>query len=307
MNLEATAITGAPQTAYGSGTKAQEPPYLRSGAGVRIAIVDSGVDSTHPWLASALVSHFSVQRRGECFEVIKGEPIDRSGHGTACAGIVHRMAPAAEIASVCTLGPDGRGSRDALLAALRFAVREKFDVVSCSLGIDLPRGAPLRPVDQRSIVELYELADSAYVAGVVVCASGPNVAHYRTYPARLKALIGVGRAAFTDPEMLASELTADYEVVAPGVDVLAPALDGGERRYTGTSFACPHVAAHLARLRAANPLTAVHDLKASLHALARARQGRRASGAPGEDFAVQGVPPKTDFDPSREESSRATT
>src|SRR5262249_34268987 len=82
----------------------------------------------------------------------------------------------------------------------------------------------------------------AYTAGVVLVAAGPNVEALRTYPARFKSLIGVGRGRFADPEGLRSEITADYEIVAPGEEVLAPALGGGERHWTGTSFACPHVA-----------------------------------------------------------------
>jgi len=239
-------------------------------SGVTIALIDSGVEASHPWLASASLRHLQVERRGEALVVADGEPVDRSGHGTACAGILHRMAPGAAIVSISVLGPDGRTTRDALLAALRFCVRERFHVVNLSLGIDLPRSAPLRPADHRSILDLYEVADAAYTAGVVLVASGPNVEAFRTYPGKFKSLVGVGRAAFADAEMLRSEITADYEILAPGDDVLAPALGGGERRWTGTSFACPHVAAHLARIRAARPGLSVDAVKAALHALAAA-------------------------------------
>jgi subtilisin family serine protease len=242
-------------------------PLDRDARGVRVAIVDSGVDASHPWLADAIITHHKVERRGELFAVAPGEPVDQSGHGTACAGIVHRMAKHAEIASISVLGPEGRTSRDALLAALRFAVRERFHVVNLSLGIDVPRTSPLRPNDYKSIVDLYEIADAAYTAGVVLVASGPNAAAFRTYPGKFKSLIGVGRGSFADPDALKSEITADYEIVAPGDDVLAPALGGGERRWTGTSFACPHVAAHVARIRAARPELSVEAIKAALHQL----------------------------------------
>ena len=153
-------------------------------------------------------------------------------------------------------------------------MRERFDVVNLSLGIDVPRSAPLRPTDYKSIVDLYETADAAYTAGVVLVASGPNIASFRTYPGRFKSLVGVGRGAFTESEALKREVTDDYEILAPGNDVLAPALGGGERRWTGTSFACPHVAAHLARLRAARPGLSIEALKTALHALAAAPPSR---------------------------------
>jgi subtilisin family serine protease len=246
-------------------------PLDREGKGVRVAIVDSGVDASHPWLERASIKHVAVDRQGETFTVVPSEPLDRSGHGTACAGIIHRMAPLAELTSVCALGADGRCARDGLIAALRYCVRERFSVVNLSLGIDIPRGAPLRPTDYKSLVELYEIADAAYTAQVVLVASGPNVAGFRTYPGRVKSLIGVGRGSFDDPEALKSHITIDYEIIAPGNDVLAPALGGGERRWTGTSFACPHVTAHVARIRAAQPDLTIESVKAALRELAAAR------------------------------------
>jgi len=243
-------------------------PIDRAARGTTVAIIDSGIESDHPWLAAARVRHLQVERRGELFTVVPGEPGDVSGHGTACAGIIHRMAPAAEIVSIRALGPDGRCARDGLVAALRHAVRERFHAVNLSLGIDIPRAAPLRPTDYKSIVDLYEAADAAYTASVVLIAAGPNIASFRTYPGKFKSLIGVGRGAFADSDALRSELTDDYEILAPGNDVLAPALGGGERRFTGTSFACPHVAAHIARIRAARPELTIEAIKASLHAIA---------------------------------------
>jgi subtilisin family serine protease len=240
-------------------------------SGVTVAIIDSGVEGEHPWLAKANLRHLHVDRKGDMFVVVPGETGDVSGHGTACAGIIHRMAPAAEIVSVRALSPEGRCSRDGLVAALRHCVRERFHVVNLSLGIDVPRGAPLRPTDYKSIVDLYETADAAYTAGVVLVASGPNIASFRTYPGRFKSLVGVGRGSFADSEGLRREITDDYEILAPGNEVLAPALGGGERRWTGTSFACPHVAAHIARLRAARPGMSVEAIKTALHALAEER------------------------------------
>ncbi|MDC3955936.1 S8 family serine peptidase [Polyangium jinanense] len=246
---------------------------------VRVALVDSGVDTSHPWLVNAELRSLRVERKGEGYAVCPDDPVDRSGHGTACAGIIHRLAPFAEITSVCVLSPEGRCSRDGLLAAVRFCVREGFDVVNLSLGIDVPKGAPLRPTDYKSIVELYEIADIAYTAGVVLVASGPNASAFRTYPGRFKSLIGVGRASSDDPEFLRTEITVDWEILAPGNDVLAPALGGGERRWTGTSFAAPHVAAHVARLRRDRSDLSIQDIKAALHALA-ARRLEREAGLP---------------------------
>lgn len=250
---------------------------------VRVALVDSGVDPSHPWLADALLSHRRLEAASTGHAVVADAGGDTSGHGTACAGILHRMAPAAEIVSIRALGPDGRCSRAALIAAIHHAIRERFEVVNLSLGIDMPRQAALRPSDHQTILRLYELADAAYTLGVVLVASGPNVEQLRTYPGRFKALIGVGRGAFDDWEALRSELTQDHEIVAPGTEILAPALGGGERRWTGTSFATPFVAAQIARIRAEHPGLAIDAVRARLHERARAAAPRaRESGCDDE-------------------------
>ncbi len=246
------------------------PPLVRDGAGARVALIDSGVDSSHPWLRRAPLKHVRVLRDGQRFAVKPDKGGDDSGHGTACAGILHRMVPAAEITSVRALGPDGRCSKNALVSAVHYCIKERFDVVNLSLGIDVPRKAPLKVTDHRPLLSLYELADAAATAGVVLVASGPNVAHFRTYPGRFKSLVGVGRGDFEEHEKLTISRTADYEVVAPGTDVVAPALGGSERRWTGTSFACPFVAAHVARVVAARPRLPIELVKAALHSIAAA-------------------------------------
>lgn len=253
---------------------------VEDAAGVRVALVDSGVDPSHPWFGAARIDHRRLVRDGAAggYRAVPDEGGDRSGHGTACAGIIVRMAPRVRLTSVRALGPDGRCSRDALIAALRYCIRERYPVVNLSLGIDVPRRAALKPTDHRPILALYELADAAYTASVLLVASGPNAAAFRTYPGRFKSLVGVGRGTFGDPEMLRSARTADYELLAPGTDVLAPALGGGERRWSGTSFACPFVSAHAARLLAAQPSLSVEAVKVALHGLAARFEQRDRAG-----------------------------
>jgi subtilisin family serine protease len=255
-------------------------PIVKDAAGVRVALVDSGVDPSHPWFADLEIAHVRIERDpgGKGYRAVPDGGGDQSGHGTACAGIITRMVPKAALTSVRALGPDGRCSRDALIAALRFCIRERFRVVNLSLGIDIPRRSPLKPTDHRPILSLYELADAAYTAAVLLVASGPNAAAFRTYPGRFKSLIGVGRGTFEDLEQLRTARTADFEILAPGTDVLAPALGGGERRWSGTSFACPFVAAHAARIVAARPDLSVDAVKVALHRLAG---GFAAEPAPG--------------------------
>jgi subtilisin family serine protease len=248
-------------------------PLQLDGAGVRVAVIDSGVDPSHPWFSEASLSHLRLERRGKGYQVVEDSGGDQSGHGTACAGIIHRMVPAASIVSLRALGSDGRCSRGALIMALQHCIKERFGVVNLSLGIDIPRKMPLKVADHLPILSLYELADVANTLGVVLVASGPNVAQFRTYPGRFKALIGVGRGHFSELSTLRSARSQDHELLAPGTDVVAPALGGGERRWTGTSFACPFVTGHVARILAARPKLPIESVKASLHAIAAQQAG----------------------------------
>ncbi len=268
---------------HAASAQALEPVRVMSGAGATVALIDSGVDASHPWFGGAPLRHVRVEKSGDQHRVIPCEGSDASGHGTACAGILRRMVPAATLVDVRALDADGKGSKSSLLASLRYCIEQRFDVVNLSLGIDVPRKANLELKDHLPILTLYELADRAVSAGVVLVAAGPNVPHFRTYPGKFKALVGVGRGAFDDWEGLVSSRTEDHELCAPGTDILAPAVGLGERRWTGTSFATPFVSAHVARLVAARPRLPLDEVKTALHALAASWQERSAMTRRGEE------------------------
>ena len=82
-----------------------------SGRGLRVAIVDSGVEGDHPAVGGRLVESVAVERRGEDWDVVPTQPADVVGHGTACAGIIHALAPEAELVSVRVLGAGQPGQR----------------------------------------------------------------------------------------------------------------------------------------------------------------------------------------------------
>ena len=99
-----------------------------TGKGVRVCILDSGVEATHP-LVGGLESAVVISM-GDDDEVIADEDTegDVSGHGTACAGIVRRLAPEASISSVRVLGSNFKGSGTVLLGGLRYAIEQGFEI-----------------------------------------------------------------------------------------------------------------------------------------------------------------------------------
>src|SRR2546421_142644 len=101
-----------------------------TGRGVTVAIVDSGVDATHRDLAGRVVE--SVEARVESHKVVfePSEAGDSAGHGTACGGIIARIAPDAKFASIKVLGAGGLGDGQVFLAGLEYAIKKRYKVIN---------------------------------------------------------------------------------------------------------------------------------------------------------------------------------
>lgn len=252
-------MSGGPERL--DGLRAFTLPALRDcppGEGVRVAVIDSGVDP--PLLGGeAAQRSFSVRRQGLLTAVERCAPGDASHHGTAVASILRALAPAAELTSVRVVDELGRGSSEALRAALDFCVRERFDVVNLSLGTRR----------RELLLDLYDLVDQATMAGVVLVAATDNQGA-PDYPAACAALLSVDRMETSDPFALRFRPGHRIAFLARGHDVAVTAPGGGELRVSGASFACPHVAAFACRLRAARPGLLPFEVKTALHAAATA-------------------------------------
>jgi len=161
-----------------------------TGAGVRVCILDSGVDASHPLvgeLESAVV--ISIGEGDEIVAEEDGEG-DVSGHGTACAGIVRRLAPQCSISSVRVLGSTFTGSGTVLLGGLRYAIEQGFDVINMSLSTTKKPFASV----------LHELADSAYFRRTVLVASAHNMP-VESYPWRGGRTLTVSGNSFATPHL----------------------------------------------------------------------------------------------------------
>ena len=135
------------------------------------------------------------------------------------AGIIHRMAPEAELVSVRAFGPDGKCSRDGLLTALRYCVRERFSVVNLSLGIE----ATGRDLPHADVV------DYARRKGVTVVAASGNdgSATTRFFPAAIPYVVTVGATDTTGAVATFSTFGAPVDLVAPGTDIYSSYLEKG--------------------------------------------------------------------------------
>src|SRR4029078_4077630 len=136
-----------------------------TGAGLPVAILDSGVEGNHPSVAGRLIESVAVEIVDEEAQVVPDEAIDLFGHGTACAGIIVGLAPEVEIVSVRVLGADLRGKGVAFLTGLEWAVEGRVQVMNLSLSSKSERLFPF----------FHETVDDAYFHHVSLVSAVNNV------------------------------------------------------------------------------------------------------------------------------------
>ncbi len=228
-----------------------------TGAGVRVAIVDSGVEPDHPAVGGRLVRSVRVELDGEETRVVDDAGGDVVGHGTACAGIIHGLAPDAELVSVRVLGPDNRAHGLAFAAALEWLVGQGIGVANLSLS------------SRRESLfgAFHDLADQAYFANtVLVCAA--NNLPLPSYPSLFASVISVAAHDVADPWTWFYNPQPPVEFGAWGVDVPVAWRHGSRIVASGNSFAAPHVAGLTALVRSRHPAASPFEVKAILAATA---------------------------------------
>jgi subtilisin family serine protease len=224
-----------------------------TGAGVRVCILDSGIERGHPLVGPVQSAVAVAVEDGEPV-VVADEEGDLCGHGTACAGIVRSLAPACELHSVRVLGAGFTGGGKSLLAGLRYAVEQGFEIVNMSLSTTKRDYATV----------LHELADSAYFQRTVLVASAHNMP-VESYPWRFSSVISVGSHEEPDAFAFYYNPQPPVEFFARGVDVEVAWLGGETLRSSGNSFATPHVAGLCALILSKHPELTPFQLKSVLH------------------------------------------
>ncbi|PTX58869.1 thermitase [Melghirimyces profundicolus] len=206
----------------------------RGDSGVKVAIVDTGVDHTHPDLSGKVIE-------GKDYVENDGDPMDENGHGTHVAGTVAAftgngtgiagMAPEVSLYAVRVLNEEGTGSLDDVASGIVEAADAGAEVINLSLGAT--KGS-------QTLQDAVEYAHS--MGALVVAAAGNEGVSTPSYPAFYGETLSV---AATDSEDRKADFT-NYgkwvEVAAPGVDILSTVPGGGIQTMSGTSMATPHVA-----------------------------------------------------------------
>jgi subtilisin family serine protease len=228
-----------------------------TGAGVKVAVIDSGIDASHP-LVGEVAGYVAMDVTPDGDVVpIEGPHADLVGHGTACAAIIKSIAPDVEIYSVRVLGETLKGKGAAFHAGIRWALDAGMRVLNMSLSTK----------SDQWFGPLHELADEAYFTNVVMVCAANNVPG-PTYPSQYASVVSVAARAGDDPMALAYNPRPPVEFGARGVDVEVAWLDGETIVATGNSFATPHVAGMVARMLSKHPELTCFGVKAVLQALA---------------------------------------
>jgi subtilisin family serine protease len=214
------------------------------GAGVTVAVLDTGIDYTHPELGNYIGGHD--------FENGDMDPFDDNGHGTHVSGTIAAadndddtsvvgVAPQANLIALKVLDEYGSGSFSSVVAALDWLVQYKAAhpghfVTNHSYGSNLDPG-----------ITVFKAFAKAYAAGILHVASAGNGGNCAGkgvgigFPALYESVISVAAVDASDLRACFSSTGSDAELSAPGVDIVST-FPGGYALGSGTSMASPHVA-----------------------------------------------------------------
>jgi subtilisin len=231
------------------------------GRGIRIAVLDSGIEASHPALGGLhLADDVAIVEDGLQLKAADGAGTDLFGHGTAVAGIIRSAAPEAEIGSFRVLG-EALSSRTAIiLEGARLAIEKGYHILNCSIGCAVPE----------HVLKYKSWVDEAYLRGVHVVAACNNHDFSRPeWPGFFTSVLTVNMARTEENSDIFYRHGHLVEFAARGVNVEVPWRGGGMKKVTGSSFAAPRVAGMLACLLSEVPKIPPLQAKALFHQLAR--------------------------------------
>lgn len=215
------------------------------GAGVKVAVIDSGVDPRHPALDGLqLQDDLAISCDGVNLQISENDGRDVYGHGTAVTSLLVKEAPQAQIGSFRALDSTNHARSFVIAECVNQAIARGYDIINCSFGC---RGLA------RYVMDYKEWVDEAYLAGVQVIAACSNVnSSIREWPAYFPSVISVQGIDCKEDEFFTKrgEMVSFF---ARGERVEVPWLNGETKTETGSSYAAPLVAGRIARLLGAFP------------------------------------------------------
>jgi len=202
------------------------------GQGVKLVVIDTGIDMTHPELSGIIKGGWNAISTAATFN-------DDNGHGTHCAGTIAAkdddqgvvgVAPKIDLYGVKVLDENGSGTFDDVIAGMLWAVENKMEIASMSLGASQGNQA------------LADAVEAMRKAGVILIAAAGNSGGSVGYPAAYPGAISIAASDSKDKLAGFSSRGPSVAAIAPGVNVKSTYMGGSYDTLSGTSMATPHVA-----------------------------------------------------------------
>lgn len=231
-----------------------------TGEGVRVAVIDSGVDPHHPDLVGRICRSCKIEKVDDVnitTEIPVEESIDSFGHGTAVAGIIAGLAPAARIVNVKVLNQYNSCTGDILIDGLKWALDQNIKLINMSLAT----------IKKQWTESLFELCEQAYSQDAILVVSRRNMGPLGC-PAMFSSVISVEMGeGFVEQFQTRYKKGNLIECDGYGNQVRVAAPGGGYVFQTGTSFATPHIAGIIALMLEKWPQLLPVEAKALLRAI----------------------------------------
>jgi subtilisin family serine protease len=258
------------------------------GAGVLVAVLDTGADVTHPVLAGRTLPGWNYfADTADVADVAEGVDSDGDGvqdaavgHGTFVSGLVALVAPRAQILPARVLDSDGNGNTFAVAEAILDAVQAGAGVINLSFGTP-------ETVHSRVLAEALRVAENRKV--VVVSAAGNARSTAPHFPASASTVCGVAALGAGSQLAFFSNRGAWVEVAAPGEQLVGPMPGGGYAMWSGSSMSSALVSGQAALLRTLDPEAEAYTIRDGIEATAR-----RVPLDPIDDGAVD-IPRSLDY------------
>jgi len=208
------------------------------GEGVKVVVIDTGIDYDHPGLKGNLKGGWNAVTKTDDYK-------DDHGHGTHCSGTIagngalikgveiFGVAPKVDLYGVKVLDANGSGTFEDVIAGMQWAVEHHMDVASMSLGADQGNDS------------LKAAVEAMAANGVVLIAAAGNSGPSDNtvgYPAGYEGAVAIAASDVNNKVASFSSRGKQVALIAPGVNVLSLVLGGEAGTMSGTSMATPHVA-----------------------------------------------------------------
>jgi len=237
---------------YLSQTQLKELLAMPANHDVTVAIIDTGIDATHPELQGHLIGGYN-------FLATQNAPVDDSGHGTHIAGIIGArinnhlgtagLNPKSKIISLKIASATGIGSQVAAAEALRYAVDNGARIINCSWGYFVYNQV------------LKEAIDYAIAQGVIVVAAMGNEGNsLKQFPAGFPGVIAVGAMDKSMNRASFSNIGEHVAFVEEGIGILSTAPAGKTASLTGTSQSAAIITGIASRILSYNPKLTAHEV-----------------------------------------------